>query len=301
MSTRPAHRSLLRGLVDDAAVFPPGDAPVPRAWAEHLALRAGRYGDLLGPLLISTPGATSLVDAADADPPVDDLETGEATGTEPVRVGVVARPGTPVEDLLDAVATLDRNPHLAVASVELPHDGAGRWRRALGLGLPVAVEVPRDPAAQAAALGDLAAATADGHPRVLAKLRTQSTPAAPVPSPRELADFLEGVRRHDLPFKLTGGLHHAVAGEADRPGGGREFQHGVLNVLLASHYLDDHRLPLPSLEAVLASEDADGLAALALGLEGGDVAALRSRFVSFGCCCVTDPLDELARLGVLPA
>ena len=42
MSTRPALRSLLQGLVDDAAVFPPGNAPVERAWSEHLALRALR-------------------------------------------------------------------------------------------------------------------------------------------------------------------------------------------------------------------------------------------------------------------
>src|SRR5690606_6428332 len=44
MSTTPAPRSLFDRLVDDAAVFPPGNAPVPVAWSEHLALRAGGYG-----------------------------------------------------------------------------------------------------------------------------------------------------------------------------------------------------------------------------------------------------------------
>lgn len=299
MSTRPALRSLLQGLVDDAAVFPPGNAPVERAWSEHLALRAGRYGDLLGPLLIGTPAAASLVAAAAAaEPPVDDQETG-GEATSRVRVAVVARAGTPVEDLVDAVAALRESPHLQVASVELAHDEAGRWRRALELDLPVAVEIGRDPSAQVRAMDELVTRS-QHHRGVVVKLRTQSTAEATVPSPRELADFLDGVRRHHLPFKLTGGLHHAVAGEAPRTGGGTEFQHGVLNVLVAAHYLDARDLPLPSLEAVLELEDAEGLAAIVRTLEEHEVAALRARFVSFGCCCVTDPLDELAQLGVVP-
>ena len=72
MSTLPAPRSLFDRLVDDAAVFPPGNAPVPVAWSEHLTLRAGGHGDLLGPLLIGTSGAASLVDAAGAEPPLAD-------------------------------------------------------------------------------------------------------------------------------------------------------------------------------------------------------------------------------------
>jgi hypothetical protein len=300
MSTRPAPRSLLQGLVDDAAVFPPGNAPVARAWEEHLALRAGRYGDLLGPLLVGTSDVADLLATADAAPPVEDLESGEAPDPDAVRVAVVARPGTDVEDLLAAAATVRGGRGLDLASVEIAHDPGGAWRRALDLGVPVAVEVPRDPARQAAALDDLVSVPADS-PRVVAKLRTQSTPSAAAPSPRELADFLLGALRHDLPFKLTGGLHHAVAGEVELPDGAVEFQHGVLNVLLAAHYLEDHRLPLTSLEGVLASTDADGLAALTRGLAESEVPALRSRLLSFGCCGVTDPLDELTELGVLPA
>lgn len=299
MSTRPVPRALLQGLVDDAAVFPPGNAPVEQAWADHLALRAGRYGDLLGPLLVGTSGAASLAGVSAAAPPVDDQETGGAEQA-PVRVGVVARAGTPVEDLADAVATLRRAPHVRVSSVEVAHDDGGRWRRALDLDLPVAVEVGRDPAAQVRAMDELVTRSQGHGHSLIVKLRTQSTPGAPVPTPRELADFLDGVRRHGLPFKLTGGLHHAVAGEAPQPGGGTEWQHGVLNVLVATHYLDGRDLPLPSLEAVLELEDAEGLTSILRGLDDHDVAALRARFASFGCCCVTDPLDELTRLGALP-
>ena len=36
------------GLVDDAAIFPPGDVPLPDAVAAHLARREEWYADLVG-------------------------------------------------------------------------------------------------------------------------------------------------------------------------------------------------------------------------------------------------------------
>ncbi|MGO0576911.1 hypothetical protein [Ornithinimicrobium panacihumi] len=298
MSTTPAPRSLLTRLVDDAAVFPPASLSVPDAWSAHLALRAGRYGDLLGPLLVAAAGASDLVAAAAAAPRAEDLETGTGHGARPIEVGVIARPGVPVEDLLSAVSTIEASPQLVVAGVELAHDAEGSWRAALDLPLPVAVEVGRDGAAQAAALDGIVTATEARDEPVLAKLRTQSTPQAPVPTARELAEFLCAVGSRKLSFKLTGGLHHAVAGERVRPDGGTELQHGVLNVIAATHYLVDGA-DLPGLESVLALQDADSLAAMARHLDETAVRELRRAFVSFGCCTVTDPLDELTDLGLV--
>lgn len=285
MSTSPPPRSLFRRWVDDAAVFPPGDAPVPDAWSAHLVLRQGRYGDLVGPLLIGTPGAASLVDAA-ADRPAP----------RPVDVGVIARAGTAVEDLLAAVATVRSSPQLRVASVEVAHDEAGRWRPALDLGVPVAVEVPRDASSQQHALDDVAAAAGAG-PVVLAKLRTQATPTAPVPTPEELAAFLLAVRDRSLPFKLTGGLHHAVATTVTTDAG-QEDQHGALNVLVAAHRLETGA-DAAALAETLASRDAAALASAARGLDEDRAATVRTRFVSFGCCGVLDPLEDLAGLDLL--
>lgn len=298
MSTTPAPRSLLTRLVDDAAVFPPAALPVEKAWSEHLRLRAGWYGDLLGPLLVAASDAAGLVEAAASSPRREDLETGTGHGARPIEVGVIARAGVPVEDLLEAVRTLDESPHLQVVSVEVAHDEEGRWRAALDLPLPVAVEVVREGAAQAAALDEIADAAAGREHPVLAKLRTQPTPQAPAPSPRELAEFLCAADGRELPFKLTGGLHHAVAGQHPRSDGGTEWQHGLLNVVVAAHYLVDGA-SLPGLEAVLELEDPEALASLARGLDEDAVAALRERFVSFGCCTVTDPLDELTDLGLI--
>ena len=60
----------LRGLVDDAAIFPPGEAPLAVAAADHQARRSEPYADLVGtfvvrdtdlPALKATPLALSVV------------------------------------------------------------------------------------------------------------------------------------------------------------------------------------------------------------------------------------------------
>ena len=43
---------LLRGLIDDAAVFPPGNAPLPDAVAAHRMHRSAWYAEMIGPLLV---------------------------------------------------------------------------------------------------------------------------------------------------------------------------------------------------------------------------------------------------------
>ncbi|MFC6342860.1 hypothetical protein ACFP8W_12805, partial [Nocardioides hankookensis] len=69
MSTEPLPATW-RGLVDDAAIFPPGDAPLHQASAAHAERRHAPYADLVGtfvardtdiPLLRGTPLALSVV------------------------------------------------------------------------------------------------------------------------------------------------------------------------------------------------------------------------------------------------
>ena len=54
MSTPP--RALFAGLVDDAAMFPPGNAGAAVALAEHLRYRRSWFADLVGPLLVPAAG-----------------------------------------------------------------------------------------------------------------------------------------------------------------------------------------------------------------------------------------------------
>jgi hypothetical protein len=267
---------LLGGLLDDAAVFPPGLASVPDAVASHRDHKRAWYADLVGPLLVRSSDVVELLEATRAG---DDLH-----------VGLIADEG--LTGLVEAIGLLfDRDDRVALAQVEIPlpadHDPAAAMRvllDQLAFSTTAYVEVPR--AGWESALDVLAE---DGAER--AKYRTGGTSPQAYPTETELAAFLRGCLDRRLAFKLTAGLHRAVRNtSAD----GSE-QHGVLNVLA-------------SVAAGLDGASAHDLAGI-LGVRGldpllevlarADVAAVRRSFMSFGCCGVTDPVDDLVALGLL--
>lgn len=304
MSTTPFRR-----LFDDAAVFPPGLASVEDAVSDYLLRATGEYADLIGPLLIGTGGAGELVNV------VGDLVTvGEDARRDPLPLTLIARPGTPVSDLMEAVGRLraGASDRVRLVGVEVAHSPT--WRTALDLDLPVAVEVDWQAESVVAQLADVSAALAAGLP-VRAKLRTQSTAMTPVPDASVLGRLILWCVRHRVPFKLTGGLHHAAPTDVAGAGGATERQHGLLNVMLATELADaevwsdaDARGPEsegpPVLERVigtLTSTDAPDLAHRLKNLTQDRVSALRGHFTSYGCCGVLDPIGELSALGLLPA
>lgn len=279
---RPATRALFADLVDDAAVFPPGLSPLPDAVVGHRELRAGPYADLIGPLLVPVSATHRLRYIAAGSPAAPTL-----------RVALVARPGTPTREVLDAARELDGVPGLQVMALELAHQPG--WEEALGLGLPVVVEVPRDPFAQQRALEQLSAVA---ELPVRAKFRTQATGDDPVPTPAELATFVVRSTRRSIPFKLTGGLHHAVAGTHPAGDGRTEDQHGVLNVLLATRAALDGAESGPVAE-VLTVGDRVPLVQQVSGLTTEQGREVRAAFTAYGCCGVLDPLTELHELGLI--
>ena len=71
---------VVRGLVDDAAIFPPGDAPMPAALAAHDEHRSSWYADLVGPFLCS-------------DTRLPELQRALPDRAEPLRIGLVVTGG----------------------------------------------------------------------------------------------------------------------------------------------------------------------------------------------------------------
>ena len=280
--------ALLRALVDDAAVFPPGNSPLPDAVTAHAAHRVAWYRDAVGPLLVPAASAGELL---------AQLDTGRWTGAGALRVAVVARPGTDPAVLGEALAVLTADPRVDVAAVELGWSPG--WRR-LGIpgDLPLALEVPRGGREQADAVADIRDSVAEGD-AVVAKYRTGPTPSWPWPDERELAAFLAAATASPVPVKLTGGLHHAVRGRYEVDGVPEE-NHGVLNVLVATAAALDHA-PAGELVEVLAARDARALAATVAAWPEAGVTRVRAALTSFGCCTVTDPLAELAELGLTTA
>jgi hypothetical protein len=103
-----------------------------------------------------------------------------------------------------------------------------------------------------------------------------------VPSVDELAEFIRGCREHNLPFKATAGLHHAVR---------QDGAHGFLNVLAAAVFDEE----------ALAEEDAEAFRVTDAELLWRDRTAppARGLFVGFGSCSFFEPVAELKALGLV--
>ncbi len=280
----PAEPALFASLIDDAAVFPPGLAPLPEAVSEHRVHRASPYAALIGPLLVPAPSAAELVELV---PP----------GGELLRVGLIARPGTPLHTVTDALHLLRGHRQVEVAAVEL--GWTPEWRDVdlldLTADMALVLEVPRGQE-QVRALDDIATEAGDDG-RVLAKFRTGATPAWDWPDEQELAAFLVGAVGRAVPFKLTGGLHHVVRG-THAVHDHTEEQHGLLNVLCAVQAAVDG-LPAHRLADLLTERDPAPLVREVAALGPQDVTRVRALFTAYGCCGVTDPVTELSTLNLI--
>lgn len=278
--------TLFAGLLDDAAMFPPGLAPLSRALDDHRAMRSGPVDRFVGPLLV---GAAAVGDLAD-------LLTEQSDGPPPITI--IGRSG-------DAAATARafEQAHAAdipVTGVELALGGGApspllvQVGMLLDAGVGVALEVSRQPTDDLAALAT-ALEGADERVRagIRAKYRTGGTTADAVPTSADLAAFIVGCQRHDLAFKLTAGLHHLVAASG---------HHGVANVMAAVTAAEQHDDPDPAIAAArgwLDATDPDLVLAEVRGWDAGTVARMRARFTSMGCCGVLDPLREAVAAGLL--
>ena len=281
--------ALLRGLCDDAAVFPPGSLPLAQAVPAHRAHRAAQYAELVGPLVLAAPSLAELGAL------LRDVDTPDATRLDLV----VTAPHGPAQ-LAEALRRAEGLPvRVTGAEVAVPAhvavDACFAELARVADALPaasVAVEIPRDERRAATVAGCAAA----GY---RAKFRTGGVRADLHPDEAELAAALAAVTAAGVSFKATAGLHHAVRNTAVRTG---FEQHGFLTVLLAAEAAAqgaEHE----ELVRLLASRDAAALAqaAAALAADPARTARARARFGSFGTCSIAEPLDELIALGLLPA
>lgn len=279
-----AARRLFTALFDDAALFPPGNAPLVRALPAHLGHRDGTSADLVGPFLCP---ASRL----------DELRAvlGDETSLD---LAVVVDTGT--GGLADAVTLVAADGRLDLRGLEIPlraeHDlGTAARRTAAAIidaGPPdqatIFVEVPR---------GDSTGAALDvlAEYDLAAKLRTGGAHAHACPTEREVAAFVIACIDREIVFKCTAGLHHAVRSTDAQTG---LEQHGFVNLLLAVSVAlagGDHEL----VAAELADRDPGAVARRAGALSGERATQIRRWFRSFGTCSVHEPIDDLVALKLL--
>ena len=274
-------RRLFAGVVDDAALFPPGNAAMQTALAEHAVHRTAPYAALVGPFLCPTTRVEELREALPAGQPlaVSLVVDAEASAT------------------WDALLAAGADDRISLVAVEAPHARLGHDAATVGANvrrLPsVTGFLEVDPQDVAMSL-DLVAPNGGWQ---AAKFRTGGTSADAFPTEQQLADFLVAGVERGLPFKLTAGLHHAVRHTDEQTG----FEHhGLLNVLVATADALA-REDLDIIVASLAERDVERLLARVQSWSELDCLAIRGSFRSFGCCGVTEPITELAALGLLGA
>ncbi|MFG1766670.1 hypothetical protein ACGFIH_25315 [Micromonospora parva] len=277
--------ALLTGLVDDAAVFPPGNATLPDALAAHRQHRTAWYADLVGPLLIpaSTVAAGELRGLVDPDEGLVVGVIGDTgIGNLPFALSLLAPDGVTARQVELAVAKRGEDPLPAIAQL-LRLTGELAGVEAIYAELPLTFGLM-------GALDALVAARADGVP-VAAKFRTGGLAAELFPTPAELAAVICACRDRELPFKLTAGLHQAIRHLDPETG---FTHHGYANVLAAT----------------LAAADGDGVRSVAELLTVVDPRPLVERatarlnaprplWVGFGSCSILEPLTDLIRLGLV--
>jgi hypothetical protein len=271
--------ALLHGFVDDAAVFPPGSAPLPDAVAAHRDIRTTWYSGMVGPLLVpasSIPALGALLE------PHEQLE-----------VGIIGDTG--IAGIPHAVAAADRR--LDIRQIEVAVAKRGDDPQP---GLAALIEVAGNRTTYAeipltfgllGALDTLAQARRDGVD-IAAKFRTGGLAAELFPTPIELAAVICACRDRELPFKLTAGLHHAIR-HADPETG--LVHHGFLGILAGTLAAVNDEAEVADVAALLASTDPVPL----IEVVRRNLDQQRPLWIGFGTCSIPEPLTDLQRFGLL--
>ena len=281
---------LFDGWIDDAAMFPPGNASVEEAIGAHLGYRHSWFASLIGPLLVSD------LKLAEVGRTLRRVRmSGGPEGTLPLLVGVVNTSGA--GGLLSLVGREMEGVELAAVETALRDldDLAGNADRVvsaagqLGDAVRVFVEIPYVPGWEKA----VAVVEAAGY---YGKLRTGGLEPVDTPPSDQLARQLSVLIEADLPFKATAGLHHAVALPGRDPG--RPRQHGFLNLLVAVEALVDGGSVNEAAD-LLGESGRESVLARVAAWNDTQASRIRRRFRSFGCCGVLDPINDLATLRLI--
>ena len=277
--------ALFAGLVDDAAVFPPGNASVPDAVRRHRAYRGDWFAPVIGPLVVPDTELAATARAAGDDAggelAVSVVVTGGAGGLValarrvPSGLRIVAAE-IALRDLDDLAGNAER---VVAAAAELDPD------------IPVFVELPFRPGW----IGAVEVVEAAG---LLGKIRTGGLEPDAFPAADQLAEQLSELIEADLPFKATAGLHRAWPQGITDEHGRTRHQHGFVTVLMAVEALIDGAGTDAAAE-LLRLDDPGRIFTALRGWDSATVARVRRRFRSFGCCGVTDPVADLVTLGLL--
>jgi hypothetical protein len=290
MTDHPMTDHLLRGLLDDASLFPPASLVMPAAVAAHQRHQTAWYSALCGPFVCAETMLPALRTAL------------TAASRTAIELSLVVTGGA--DAVATALDTVAADPRIRLRAVEVPtarKDDPLRATSAVIEALdsaPLAaaaayVEMPIRAVADPVTAGQLLAAV-DAH-GYRPKLRTGGVTADAFPDEPTLAACLTAMADRRIPFKATAGLHHAVRHTVADTG----FEHhGFLNVLLAVNAAAGGA-STEEVAGYLAERVPATVAAQISGLDEDAIADSRHLFVSFGTCSTDEPVADLIALGLL--
>jgi hypothetical protein len=271
---------LLARLVDDAALFPPGNANMPDAVAGHLTSRVGERAGILGLFLCQASRLPELI-----------TELIKVKPTKPIALSLVVDTG--LGGVPKAVSIVEsRTELLALRMVEMPapSDVDEVWLERVAEFVPEdAVRVIEPRRGGAEWLEGVRRVAEHGY---WPKLRCGGLSNEAFPSVDAVADFLAVVTRANGSFKATAGLHNALRHTDPETG---FTHHGFLNLLVATA----RALHGGDVREALKSEDAEALSTEAAALPDEAAHAVRAVFASYGSCSLADPVSDLEGLGLL--
>lgn len=266
-------------LLDDAAIFPPGNADLPSAVKAWSARTQEWYADLVGSFVITD---TRLGEIKHKNLPLSIVITGGAGAISPA-LTLASKHGMDVRAVEIALRDLDDlpgNAHRVTTAVD-----AARADSLLADATQVFVELPQTSTEH----GWLAAADEVAGAELRLKFRTGGTSPEAFPTAATLAGWIDAALDRETSFKCTAGLHDGLRHRDPETG----FEHhGFLNVLLATDAL---------FEGGSAGDAAQLLDAPDPTLDADALARGRRWFTSFGSCSILEPLDSLLTLGLLEA
>jgi hypothetical protein len=288
-------QALLEGLIDYAGLFPPAALSMADAVRNYAEYQQDSHASTLGRLVVPVVRLDELTDCAAPllrrGPAWRLSALGGAADVDAIERFNARNGARSLVDTLEAKAQTVEEVEALTPCLE-----------GLGAGSTAYVEIPiaRDPDQLVQAIRRCG---------LRAKVRTGGVTADGFPAASQIARFLHSCAAHDVAFKATAGLHHALRGEYpltyDR-GSECGTMFGFLNVFLAAAFVHS-RTGAADAVALLEERDARAFAFDAAGvtwrgfrLDAGAVHAARSQFAtSFGSCSFTEPMHELGEIGLL--
>jgi hypothetical protein len=286
-------RALVGNSLDYAGLFPPARLPMDEAVAEYAAAVQGGEAWLVDRFVC--PAARLPEFAASC----------ARSGLAKARATVVGTPAQSPDDLAADAELVAGVPDWLVveayeAKLAAPLSGLVRAVGAVlasfdAPGWPLFVEVPWGPG-----MADAMHEIAESLPDAGFKLRAGGTEAAAFPPTDAFAEFLSEAAALDAPFKFTAGLHEPLRHWDAETG---VWRFGFLSAAAAGCLAVTAELSRRELAAVLEAEavEIDGAGFEVAGHRAGldEIAVFRSVYGGFGSCSIAEPLEGLARLGLL--